>query len=216
MLSLIKREIEDNLVLFFIAIIIAIVTVTIVVSDIVFSDTSQPLVPVGIPPIYFRVCLWLLPFLPLASAALGATQMYADRSRKISVFLSTLATTRRQILIAKITAGLIWIFILILPLVFTEIVLLKIYPRIIPVDAGFLIRTFVILFLTCLACYILGLKMGWNQNKFFPVLGSIFLSPVLMSVIVIKGFGIQTIAMLLLFTGAIIVRTWQKFMSTPL
>ena len=62
----------------------------------------------------------------------------------------------------------------------------------------------------------LGMLMGWNTNKFFPILGSVAMSTVLISVIIIKGLGVETIAILLLFIAAMVCRIWRMFMSTPL
>ena len=214
MLALIKREIEDNLIFFIIAAIIAIVFILIPIYS-VLSDEMRK-IPIGIPISMYGVFWFLFLFVPLICTAFGAQQTYTDRSKKISTFLATMATTRQRILTAKIITGLLWICVIIVPLVIAATVLLRVFRPIVPADASFLIKLFITLFLIYLACYCLGLQMGWNTNKFFPILGSIAVTPVLISIIIIKGFGIDTALILLLLAAASMLRVWQKFMTTPL
>ena len=154
--------------------------------------------------------------LPLISAALGASQMNLDRDKNISSFLATLATTRQQILSAKIITGILWILLVILPVAAADAVLLKVFPMIAVPDAGFLIRVFVTIFLCGLAGYSFGLLIGWHSGKLVPAASVILVAPILMSLIMIKGFGLGTIIFFLLFISAAIIRIWQKFMSSSL
>lgn len=214
MLALIKREIDDHMVFFVVAAIAAFVFVfTLVRLEIPVINSK---LPVGIPITAYSILFWFLPALSVASAALGAAQMYSDKNKKISTFLSTLATTRRQILTAKIITGVLWILFALLPLAIAQTILLHIFPRLVPIDITFLVKAFVLTFLASLACYALGLQMGWNSNKLFPTLGSIALAPLLLGVIVIKGVCIETAVLLLLFAASMILRTWKRFISTSL
>lgn len=214
MLTLIKREICDNFVFFIIAAIITAVFTSIPIYSVLVDEAGK--IPIGIPISMYTIFPFLFLAVPLFCTAFGAQQTYTDRNKKLSTFLATMATTRKQILIAKITAGLLCICIIIVPVATAEAILLRVFGPIIPADTSFLVKLFVTLFLICLACYCLGLQMGWNTNKFFPILGSIAVTPVLMSIIIIKGFGIETAAILLLLAAASTLRTWQKFMTTPL
>ncbi len=214
MLTLIKREIEDRMIFF----IITAIAVTIIAGAIVYELTTEvsnkP--PLGIPFIMYKVFgTFPLLFLPLISTVFGAVQMNADKDKKISSFLSTLATTRRQILTAKIITGLLWILVVLLPLAVVDAILLHIFPCVVLVELGFFVNIFVTVFFCSLACYAFGLKIGWKPKKILPVLGVILVTPVLMSVVIIKGFGQETIIIYLLFTVAVMVRVCQKFMSTP-
>lgn len=215
MLTLIKREIEDHIVFFIIAIILITIYLPIVIYA-VLTPMRQAELPIGIPGTFYAIFGSLLPFPSLIAAALGATQMYSDRSKKISTFLATMATTRSRILTAKVIVGMLWILVVFVPIAAADAILLKAFPRIAPIDLTLLVKLFVTAFLACSACYCVGLQMGWNQNKFFPILGAVGLSPILLSLIIITGFGVETAIILLLLILASMVRTWRNFMSTPL
>jgi ABC-type transport system involved in multi-copper enzyme maturation permease subunit len=214
MLALIKREIADAAVFFLMtAIFMLILAGTLVYRVAIWG--SNPVI--GVPSVMYTT-FGTFPFilLPLIAAALGASQMNLDRDKKISSFLATLATTRQQILSAKIITGILWILLVILPIAAVDAVLLKVFPMVVVPDAGFLVRLFVTIFLCGLACYSFGLLTGWCSGKLLPASGIILVAPVLVSLIVIKGFGLQTIIFFLLFISAAIIRTWQKFMSLSL
>ncbi|MCK5656171.1 MAG: hypothetical protein KAI03_07770, partial [Candidatus Aureabacteria bacterium] len=215
MFTLIKREIEDAIVFFLITAIFMAILVSILVYKVAIGGEGNQII--GVPSVMYKTFgTFPFIFLPLIAAALGGSQMYLDRNKKISSFLATLATTRRQILSAKIITGILWILLTVLPIAVADVVLLKVFPLAMVPDAGFLVRLFVTIFLCGLACYSFGLLIGWRSEKLLPALGIILATPILVSLIVIKGFGLQTIIFFVLFTSAAIIRTWQKFMSSPL
>jgi len=214
MLALIKREIADAAVFFLITAIFVLILTGMLVYRVAIGWGSDQIL--GVPSTMYKIFGNFFPFIFLIAAVLGALQMYLDRDKKISSYLSTLATTRRQILSAKIITGVLWILLVILPIAATDAVLLKVFPMVAVPDAGFLIRIFVTIFLCGLACYSFGLLVGWHSGKSLPALGIILVTPILVSLIVIKGFGLQTIIFFLLFISAAIIRTWQKFMSLSL
>ena len=214
MLALIKREIVDTSVFYLIAAIFMLILTGMLIYRVAMGWGCNQII--GVPSIMYKTVSSPFIFLPLIAAALGASQMNLDKDKKISSFLATLATTRQQILTAKITTGVLWILLIILPIAATEAVLLKVFPMAAIPDAGFLIRVFVTIFLCGLACYSFGLLIGWCSGKLVPALGIILVAPILVSLIVIKGFGLQTMIFFVLFISAAIIRTWQKFMSTPL
>ena len=61
-----------------------------------------------VPSVMYNVFGFLIPYMSIAYAILGVTQVYSDREKKVFSFLSTLTTTRRQILTAKLITGLLW------------------------------------------------------------------------------------------------------------
>lgn len=214
MLALIKREIADAAVFFLMTAIFMLLLTGMVVYRVAIWGSNQVM---GVPLVmYTTFGTFPFTFLPLIAAALGASQMNLDRDKKISSFLATLATTRQQILSAKIITGILWILLVIFPIAAVDAVLLKVFPMVMVPDAGFLVRLFVTIFLFGLACYSFGLLVGWHSGKLLPALGIILVTPILVSLIAIKGFGLQTIIFFLLFTIAAMVRVWQKFMSTSL
>lgn len=215
MLTLIKREIADMSVFYLITAIFMLILAGALVYKVAIGWESNPIM--GVPSMMYTTLGSFPSFiLPLLAAALGASQMSLDRDKKISSFLATLSTTRQQILSAKIITGILWILLIILPIATADAVLLKVFPMVAVPDAEFLVRIFVTIFLCSLACYSFGLLIGWRSGKLISALGAILIAPILVSLIAIKGFGLQTILFFLLFISAAMIRTWQKFMSSSL
>ena len=213
MLALIKREIEDNVIFF----IIAVIAVSVLILMTIYSGPMRAGIPMsGIRYRGLGIFSSLMPLLPFVCAALGAAQTYSDRTKKISTFLSTLTTTRRRILVAKITAGLLWIALIIVPFIVADVILIRLYPIKVSFDVGFYAKVTVIKILICLASYCVGLQMGCEPSKFLPVLGSIALTAVLISAIFIKGLGIQIIVILSVVAAVSLIRVWHKFMTAAL
>ncbi len=217
MLALIKREIEDKYVYFIIAAAIAAIFVTkMIFHRVIMRCDYGPIGLQGGKWGVYETTMYLLIFWPFAATAMGAMQMYSDRDKKISSFLSTLATTRKQILTAKLITGFLWMLVIFVPIVITDVILLQIFPRLALPDIGFFVKCFASVFLCYIACYAFGLQIGWTTKRVSTALGIILVTPLLILVIAIKGFSFQAIAILSLFTVLSIARTWQKFMSSPL
>ena len=209
MLTLIRREIRDHIVYFiaaviFSAILVAFITATRYNLDwfgsAVFGAFSVP----------------LLVILVLGFSAMGVTQMYLDRNRKISAFLSVLPVTRSRILSARIIAGLLAILIVLVPVTITATVLERIFAPPIPASSGYTAEILTTVFLMAFACYCLGLLNGWTANKIAPTIGALGLNFVLVSLVFVKGFGQDIKFLLVLVIVACLIRTWHKFMSTSL
>jgi hypothetical protein len=214
MFTLIRREIEDTIVLFLVAVIFAAITVSVLVSNTYDPRGGFSGSPVGVPSIMYG-SLVIFPFVSSLwlAAGFGAAQMHQDKNKKISAFLATLGTTRGRIFAARVITGVLFLGIMFLPVVVTDVVLLKVFPRAVVTDAGFLRDIFIVAFLGGLACYGFGLQIGWSSNKVVPALGVLFFGAVLLSLVFIKGFGIESMVILSLFAVAAIVRAGQKFMS---
>lgn len=213
MFTLIKREIDSiKIYVFVIAALTTAIIVPIVFQMISFADKP----PIGIPVPLFHL-FWLpLAILPFLSARVGSFQMYFDRNRKISSFLSTLPTTRCRLLIARILTGCACILLAIVPLILTDIILLTYYPRLIPIDLGLLVRMFVVAVLLNLAAYSLGLLLGWHPTRLIRYFAAIVLAAPLIAIVIVKGFGLQTSLLLILVTLAALTRTYQQYTETPL
>jgi ABC-type transport system involved in multi-copper enzyme maturation permease subunit len=215
MFTLIKREIEDAIVFFLITAIFIAMQVSVLVYAIGTGWESNKMI--GVPSIMYG-SIGSLPFnfLFIVAAALGAWQMKVDRNKRISGFLVTRATTRREILGAKMITGFLWILLVVLPIVVTDAVLLKVFPKAALPDSGVVIKMFATVILCILTCYSFGMLIGWRVEKLLPALGVLFVTPILVSLIAVKGFGLQAGVILSLFTAAAIVRMWHKFMTTAL
>lgn len=209
MSTLIKREIEDNIVYFIGA---GVISGILIVQSllIVFEDgriNPGVIVLLSIPAIIVLI---------IGLAGMGVSQMYTDRNRRISAFLCGLPVTRGQILAARIITGILAILTLLVPLIITAVVLLSFYAIPVPIYSGYFFDIFIVTFLMSFACYCLGLQTGWTSSKVTPTLGGMALSFVLVPLILVKGFGLHIIVILLLFITASLLRTWHKFTTTPL
>jgi len=210
MFALIKREIQDHIVYFIGA---AAFSAGFIIMSISLIHQYDPKVPpvfsiaLGVPAatiVIFGIC------------AMGATQMYLDRTRKISALLSTLAVSRNRILLARIITGILVILILFVPLTITAGILVRLFTPPIPMVTGMVFEISVTVFLMAVAIYCIGLQTGWNSNPLTPSLGALFLTCIFIPLILIKGFGLHIVVILVLFIAASLIRTWHTFMKTSL
>ena len=211
MYALIKREIQDHIVYFIGAAAFSAIFIIISISVIHnYNPRENPPVfsiGLGVPTIAIVI---------IAFCAMGATQMYTDKNRKISAFLSTLAVSRSRILLARIITGILAILTLLVPLTITAVTLLRLYVPPVPIYPGMVFEISVVVFLMVFACYCLGLQTGWNSGKIIPTLGGIALTCIFVPLILIKGFGLHIVVILVLFIVASLIRIWHTFMSTSL
>ncbi|MBC8472268.1 MAG: hypothetical protein H8D56_22630 [Planctomycetes bacterium] len=218
MFTLIKREIRDHIVYFIGAAVLS--AIFIIVSIFVinqigssqrsgYSDVDSGMfsVGVGVP----TVAIVIIGF-----CGLGTSQMYLDRTRKISAFLSTLAVSRGRILLARIITGILVILILLVPLTITAATLLRLYAPPVLIYHGMVFEIFTVAFLMAFSCYCIGLQTGWNSGKVAPTLGGIALACIFIPLILIKGFGLQIVVILVLFIIASLIRIRHTFLTTSL
>jgi len=211
MYALIKREIQDHIVYFIGAAVFSAIFIIMTISILHnYNLRRQPpafLIVLGIPSltiVIFGIC------------AMGSTQMYLDRSKKISALLSTLAVSRNRILLARIITGILAILLLFVPLTISSGILLRLFAPPVPLFTGMVFEISVVVFLMAFACYCIGLQTGWNSNPLTPSLGALFLTCILVPLILIKGFGVHIVVILVLFIVASLIRTWHTFMKTSL
>jgi len=209
MFTLIKREIEDHIVYFMGAAVISGILALLSILAISANEASEPVVFVG---------LWVpaIIVLIIGLAGMGVSQMYTDKSRRISAFLSTLPVTRGQILAARIIVGILAILTFLVPVTIAAVVLLSFFTFPVPIYSGFIFDIFIVTFLMSFACYCIGLQTGWTSSRITPTLGGVALAFVLVPLILVKGFGLHIVVILVLFIVASLVRTWHRFMSTSL
>jgi hypothetical protein len=216
MFTLIKREIEDHLAYFIGAAILSGILIVLSILAISAQEPSDPIVFVG---------LWipLIIVLMIGLPSMGVSQMYTDRTRRISAFLCGLPVTRGQILTVRIVTGILAILTFLVPVTITAMVLLRIFMPAGPiysvyssVCSGFIFDIFIAAFLMGFACYCLGLQTGWTSSRITPTLGGLALAFVLVPLIIVKGFGLHIVVILVLFIAASLVRTWHRFTSTSL
>ncbi len=210
MFALIKREIQDHIVYFIGAAAFSAIFILISISLIHSYNPRYPEVfsiGFGVPAVTLVI---------IGICAMGATQMYLDKTRKISAFLSTLAVSRSRILLARIITGILAILTLLVPLTIATVILSRLYAPPVLMYPGMVFEISLTVFLMVFACYCLGLQTGWNSGKIIPTLGGIALTCIFVPLIIVKGFGLHIVVILLLFIIASLLRTWHTFMSTSL
>ena len=210
MFALTKREIRDHIAFFIGAVILSAILIGVSISLLfefymIERATSR-----------LTVLTTLVTIIIIGFFAMGAIQMNTDRTRKISAFVLTLPAGRGRILLARIAAGILAILTLLAPLAVATTILLRLFTPPIPVYSGMLLEIFAGTFLAAFACYCIGLQAGWSSNKLGPSLGGLGLTCVLVSMILVKGYGLHVTAILVLFIAASLIRTWQTFSSTSL
>lgn len=210
MYALINREIHDHAVFFIGAVILAASLIGLAVTAL---DNQRP-----IEAALFGSGGGVIALVILVPGlfAMGSVQMYTDKTRKISAFVSTLPVSRSRILLAKICTGVLVILTALVPWAVAVAILLQIKAPPVPmywvIARDVLAGTFLIGF----ACYCIGLQVGWNSGKVAPALGGLGLTCILASLILIKGLAPEIMIMLSLFIAASLIRTWHKFTSSSL
>ena len=210
MFTLIKREIRDQMIYFIAAAIYAVIPIILMIQAVYQSEIKyliRALAVIGIPAGIIA---------PLVICAMGVTQMYVDKTRKISAFLSTLSVSRNRILLARIITGTLVILIMFGPLVIAASILMRLFPAPIPIYQGMFFDISVTTFLMAFACYCIGLQTGWTSNAIIPSLGAFGLTCIFIPLVIVKGFGMPIVVILVLFIAASMIRSWQIFKSTSL
>ncbi len=210
MFTLIKREIRDNLVYFVGAIAISGIFICISIPPLYHSDTRFP-------PLLDMLGVIAVIIGSLAFYAMGATQMYIDKNRRISAYLATLSVSRDQILAARIVAAVLAILIFFVPLIIMAIISIHLLNRYsYPPYQTMIFEVSTAILLLIFACYCIGLLTGWTEGKIVPALGGFILVFILSSLVVVKGFGFDFFVILIPFIAACLFRVRQKFISTSL
>ncbi|MBN1972804.1 MAG: hypothetical protein JW787_04150 [Sedimentisphaerales bacterium] len=208
MLTLIKREIYDHIAYFIGALVFSLMTLAILVFA-AYSIDSQEANAICI-----IVAIPIITVFVFGAAGMGVSQMYFDRNKKISAFLSTLPVTRNKILIARISAGILAISIFFLPLIITTWILHPLLALPVPILDNVFYDIYIVGLLMVVACYCIGLQTGWTTSRILPSLGGFLLTCILVTIIIVKGLSIQISLLLIIFIIASIIRVRQKFMST--
>jgi hypothetical protein len=213
MFTLIKREIYDHVVYFAGAIVLSLIMSGVAVFLVYYvSDIGET--------IHNLIGFFIIPaiiVLLLGSLAMGVSQMYQDRNKKVSSFLSTHAASRDQIIMARISSGILIILLFFVPHIITTSIIYKfLMPYIVTFEGVYFFDVYTVTLLTALSCYCIGLQTGWKTGRLLPALAALPYAFIFTTIIIIKGFGIQTSLLLILFVSASLVRIRQNFISTSL
>ena len=206
MLSLIAREIRDNIVSVALPCLASALGITLAIIFALSRANGGA----------FPVTIMFTPILLLAFCSLGVSQAYGDRANRISSLLATLGITRNRIFAARVLAGLLIVLVCLVPLVVTTILLLWRFAPPLEFYGRMVVEISLTVFLAAVACYFAGLLVGWTTSKAWLLAGSVLLLLSLASLVVIKGFGPGAMAILLLFIGATLWYAWHTFTSASL
>ena len=206
MLSLIGREIRDNIVSVALPCLVSALGMTLVIVFSVSRAGGGVLPP----------AILVMPILLLAFCGLGASQTYGDRANRISSLLATLGVTRSRIFAARVLAGLLTVLVSLTPLLVTTILLLWMFVPPLEFYGRMVVEISLTALLAAVACYGAGLLVGWTTSKAWLLAGCVLLLLSLASLVVIKGFGPGVMAILLLFIGATLWYAWHTFTSASL
>ncbi len=217
MWTLIKRELSETWVFMIGLSILTILASITIVLNVWYQYTVDERPPLGIH--HDLSVAWfslILLFFSLGFTCLGNYQMNRDRKNKISTFLITLPVSRLTVYLARVGCGLVCLAAVTLALtVVTAVTFLK-FPRLIPLDTGYLWRMVGLLICLCGACYSFGLLTGWSGNKYFSSLGALGLTVLTISVVLFKGISCETFILLSVISMTALIRTWYKYTESSL
>jgi len=206
MLKLIAREICDHSVYFGVCCVLSAVIVATLICMIVYG-----IVGAGV-----LIACMVAGLLFLGFGALGVGQMYADRANRVSTFLSTQAVTRNRILVARILVGVLTVVVTLVPALVSGIILLTLKKPPLEFYSQMVWDICAVLLLMGLACHSMGLLVGWTGSKARLFVGLLCLMLLLPALVVVKGFGPATAALLALLILVVWGRVWHVFTSASL
>jgi hypothetical protein len=206
------REIEDSRLLFIIVIILALAFSSMIAWKMValeeYQNTEIRLFvrTIGILFSCGGICIF---------SVLGMTQMYSDKTKKISALLATLAVSRFTIFTARVLTGILLILLWLMPVFIT----VEFATRSLPiVNTGIFPgpQVWAVIFMICLASYCIGLQAGWTAGKITPTLGALGLSFIMVWILLIKGFRPDIYVILILLIAGCLLRAWRTFSTAAL
>lgn len=171
MIALLKRQIQDAMVMFGLGLLVVIVVNALVwfySFDRGYVDEPALGVP-GVVGSAFTVAILSLSFIALG---LGILQSYLDQTRKASAFLATLALRRERIFLARILAGLAIVAGTFLILLAGFGVFLVFRPPVRPLDGWYIGLSILTGFLLIAVSYSLGAMFEHGKNRPEPVLAT--------------------------------------------
>jgi hypothetical protein len=197
---LIKRQIVDGVGYFVIAIFASAV---LIVVNICIALTEE----LGYPSLYTVILIITMPILfCIGSYALGLSQAYNDRTSGITALLSVMPLTRGQILLAQVVVAALVILIALGPLAIVGAILWGFLGPPEWLFRDWVSDVFVGMSLTAFGCYCLGLYAGQRAETFTSGLRALLLAPILLLLIIVKGFGWPLIIVLLPFVVVSLLR----------
>jgi ABC-type transport system involved in multi-copper enzyme maturation permease subunit len=216
MWTLIRREFEDvfaSMLLTLIMVILGIIIeISVILSNKGVEDKGfQYGVFIVVAFIYFMIIF------PLMFCIHGADQIARDRTRKVSAFLCTLATTRSRIFAAKLIVGLIHILAMFIPFAVINMFFADWLAEPFFDVSTFWHRLLAMLFFVSVTAYCLGIMFGERVTP--PILHVLFafiVCFVLAGLVFIKGPSPATDFFLLVMSVGAVAYSRRQFLNNPL
>jgi len=208
LLILTKRQIADDAVYLIPSLVLSAVF-ALGVSVAVLTDEFTG--PSG----YTIALFGLLPtLLSIGACVLGIVQARTDQASGMTDLLRVQRVTHAQILAARMIVGVLVILGALLPLGAAGTILWELKG---PPD--WLVRDWVAdvflgMFMVCLASYCFGLHAGARAGTFARAVGILIVMPLLVLLVVIKGFGWPLLAVLGVLVGSLLLRLTRSRPST--
>lgn len=209
-LTLIKREIQDYIAYFLGAIVFSLMLVSLMISA---AFRANKLIDLLIFEPGFTIVIIFI--LAIGFSSMGISQTYIDRTRRISAYLSTLSINRSQILISKIFTGILAILTFFIPVTITCAFIPTVLNNPVPTNPDIIVEILITSISITLACYSIGLQIGYT-GKIIPIFAGIALNCLLVTVVFIKGFDMQIMAVLIPFIIASFLRLGYMWASKSL
>ena len=204
---LIKRQIVDGVGYFAIAIFASIVLIVAITSVVLTEE-------LGYLSVYAITLLITIPILVcIGSYVLGFNQAYNGRTSGITALLSVLPLTRGHILLAQIVTAALVILTALAPLAIIVAILWEFLGPPEWLIRSYVNDVFIGMSLIAFACYCIGLYTGQRAELFRSGLRTLLLAPILLLLIIVKGFGWPLIAVLLPFVVVLLLRCWSSSTS---
>ncbi|RLC62125.1 MAG: hypothetical protein DRI48_09910 [Chloroflexi bacterium] len=210
MLTLIRREIEDNIVHFVVAALLS--ALLVFALWLMWSEQLPNNDPLEM------LTIFVLLVVLVRLCRMGQLHICAETSRNALVFLCTLPVTRTQLLAAKVITATLVILTFGLPPLFALRFFAYSQPSFGPC-LGFeryvWDLTFT-LFLLLVGSYCSGLLSGFNSSRTIRAFGTFVLPLVLALLVLAKGFSLQTYLILVLFIFAVLLHVRHRFAAISL
>ncbi|MCH8218780.1 MAG: hypothetical protein IH892_18635 [Planctomycetes bacterium] len=218
MLTLIRREIEDHLLLYTLILIFGLGHAALLA---IYYHSEDRLPMAAIPDDILEFSFWSLMAFMMWAFVFEGVQRGFDQKEKISTFLFTLTSTRGQLLIAKWFAALIWLGCGLLPMALVHAYYLSRAAQWGAVQhVDLLVTQLGLTVLVPVSCYLLSQFLGLTQRPALSLLADVLITAVVISLVLVKGMSppaIQQISVVLgILSLAAGIGTWSKFQTMSL
>lgn len=207
MLALIIREIEDSPVYLLVTSVMAGAMIIFLLSYDKYSDHWRG-DDVARATLIFSLASFLI------FTAFGFSQMYSDKAKGISTFLVTHAVGRGHVFTARLIVGLL-VHLLYYGAVTIAVLLLVRRAGGHALLQEYTVNSAIDVFLLSFACYCMGLSIGFTSNK-VKRLVALVLTILLLSMIVVKGLGIEGTVLTSVVILASLVKSWSNYKNSPI